>query len=222
MNILAIDCSTNLLNVSITTGESFHTIVERSGLKHSKRLVPYISNALAMAELKVGQLDLLGLAQGPGSFTGLRIAFSTLRGMSVGLNRPLAAVPSLDVYARHCQQHYSEGLVVPVINARKNRFYSALYEKGKRITDFLDIEPEALLEKTNVHEHVIITGPDSIEFYSQWCKAGRFHLHDCGSANYGMDLATSIEEQFTKEGPVSTSDGPLYIRKSEAELHKGN
>ena len=136
---LAIDTSTLHSGIALA-GEWIHEI-QRFGppLRAGERLAPAIAEVLQRQELEPRDLDLLVLANGPGSFTGLRIGLSTAKGLAFGLDLPLAAVSTLDVLAWQCPVR--SGRVYPVMEARRGEVYTAAYERrGPALTregDFL-------------------------------------------------------------------------------------
>ena len=134
--------------------------------------------------------------------------------MGAALNIPYTAVPTLDYLARGLE--YFPGAVVPVIDARKKRFYCALYEKGKKIIKDRDITEEQLLKSLENYENVLLTGPDCLMI-----KGGKgtalFHDGNFRSGKSRQLLEMGIE-LFKTRGANPISSGPVYIRKSEAEI----
>ena len=162
MNILALDASTSILSVSLQIGKRLFQSSISDGLKHSENLMPLIDSLLKSAGLKPSELDLLAVPAGPGSFTGLRIALSTAKGIASGSGASLVTVPTLDAYSQGYD--FFDGPVIPVIDARKKRIYCSIYIKGEKIDNDLDISPEKLLEKLTEYKKILITGPDSYLF----------------------------------------------------------
>ncbi len=221
MNILAFDTAGDLLSAGLRTDEGYFEENRLSGLKHSENLLPSIKRLIEFAGIKLDQLDLIICTRGPGSFTGLRIGMATAKGLSTGTGAPVVSVNSLDAYAYG--YNFFSGSVVPVIDARKNRFYTAVYSDGKRVSDYMDISSDDLRNELSDSKRVLFTGPGSSlleeRFLSNTDKAPVF---DSFFSFFNSGLASVIVElgirQYNESGPDSNDTGPFYIRKSDAEL----
>src|SRR5215470_19138995 len=125
---------------------------------HSERLMPTIDRVLADAGWKPGELDGLAVAVGPGSFTGLRIGLSAVKGLALALAIPIAAVPTLDAMAAALP--FADLPVCPVIDARKGEVYASLYRWDgtgmRREWDYLAVPPAALAAR--ITEPVVLVG----------------------------------------------------------------
>ncbi len=132
MNILAMETSAKACSIALSQGEQLIAQnFSQSQLTHSKRLLLLLSNLLQHCELSLQDIDLLAIAVGPGSFTGLRIGIATLKGLGFGLDIPCIACSTLGSMA--WQLSHLEGYtVVPVMDARRNQVYSShfLIEQG--------------------------------------------------------------------------------------------
>lgn len=171
---------------------------------------------IKQAEISFSDLDLIVCSKGPGSFTGLRIGMSTAKGISTGSRTPIVSVNILDAYA-HGLEFFS-GAVVPVIDARKNRFYSAVYKNGERISDYLDISAQELSSRLSTSESVLITGSGcSLIRASFTDKPYKYFTFNNNLAEKMTDLGIKI---FNERGPDADDAGPFYIRKSDAEILK--
>src|SRR3990172_1266934 len=113
---------------------------------HSERLMVAVDRLLADAGWRPEDLEGLAVSVGPGSFTGLRIGLSTVKGLALALAIPVAAVPTLDAMA--AMLPWATLPVCPVLDARKGEVYAALYRWDgaamRRDGDYLAIAPDAL------------------------------------------------------------------------------
>src|SRR5512135_1749772 len=104
MTILAIDTSTDYLSLAVTrdgkTAARFH---RRSAMRHSSLLVPMIDKILKKAKVKLKAVDCFAISIGPGSFTGLRIGVTTVKGLAYALKKPVVTVPTLDAIAANAK-----------------------------------------------------------------------------------------------------------------------
>jgi len=216
MNILGIDCSTSLLSVSLKSGEKLYESSIHDGFKHSENLMVQIDHLFSIAGLSRSELDLIAVAAGPGSFTGLRIAMSTAKGLAMGAEADLVSLSTLDVYAEPLK-HF-EGVVIPVIDARKKRLYAAMYKSGEKISKELDIEAEKLIQMAASHSKILITGPDSHLFEKISLNDSRIIIDKRFSSVTATPLINLGLKKYKDVGPDPHGSGPVYIRKSEAEL----
>ncbi|MBI9105215.1 MAG: tRNA (adenosine(37)-N6)-threonylcarbamoyltransferase complex dimerization subunit type 1 TsaB [Spirochaetales bacterium] len=218
MNTLAFDTSGSFLSIGLKTETGFYEENRSAELRHSEHLLPAVERLMNTAGIEFSNLDLIVCSKGPGSFTGLRIGMSTAKGLAAANGTPIVSVSSLDILARGLS--FFNGAVVPVIDARKKRFYSAIYYCGEKQTDYLDISTPDLAAMLKDYSRVLFTGPD----------CGIF-LHNLQSAYYnfsveqyrpvqGLSLVMIEhgESIFSEKGADREDSGPLYIRLSDAEI----
>ena len=231
MNILALDTATEVFSVALSTeaGNWYTEIDCGSGAgrlpRHSELLMECVDGLFKLAMFTPKELNRIACMKGPGSFTGLRIGFSTAKGLAMALGIPLIPVPTLDCIAATLS--IWPGIIVPLIDAKKGAFFSALYRGHTRLTDYLDISPENLalrIEKARIstEEKIVLTGPGADLFFSNLpsilCndKIVVSGESKSGRARELLKMAKSIK---IKNGMGFSSD-PLYIRKSDAELSR--
>lgn len=150
MRILAIDTSTRFLSLGIYDDGRIYEYDLDIGPRLSSLLAVIIKRVLKALDLEAQDLDYFACGLGPGSFTGLRVGLSTMKGLSWSLRKPLIGIPTLDVLALNAQE-YREGLVVPVIDARRDLIYSCFYrlsgDKLKKTSSYMLISKDDLLKK---------------------------------------------------------------------------
>ncbi|HWR11471.1 MAG TPA: tRNA (adenosine(37)-N6)-threonylcarbamoyltransferase complex dimerization subunit type 1 TsaB [Rectinemataceae bacterium] len=213
MNILVFDTSTDLLAVGVKkSGDHMITKVE-SGFRHSETLLPSIESCLSEASVNLRDIDLIACARGPGSFTGLRIGISTAKGLSLALGLPWVGVPTLDCMAFGWEKPGQS--VVPVLDARKNRVYSALYRGGQRMGDYLDVSQATLLAALDGEDEVSFVGPDADLFSDYALERPGFRVEEDDPEKRLLGLATLAEIQFREKGAAGEMEGPLYLREPE-------
>jgi len=98
-HILAVDSSTNFLSICLKTGSFYYEVTIDCGLKHSENILKQVDHLVKTAGIHIKDLDLLICPEGPGSFTGLRIGMSTIKGIATALDIHYIAVPTLDYIA---------------------------------------------------------------------------------------------------------------------------
>ena len=215
-NVLAIDTATKLLGLSLKVGNSTYNSQINEGFTHSEKLLPMINNLLLEANISVSNLDLLVCTRGPGSFTGLRIGMSTLKGISLGAGIPLVTVPTLDLYA-YLHSNFM-GVVLPIIDARKRSFYTAIFRNGIRESNNLDINSNEIITLMNNEKAVLLTGVDANILHEKLSKDPKFSIDSEYERSYSKELLKLGLVYYNKHGSDALRQGPEYIRKSEAEL----
>ena len=156
MKVLAFDTSSKALSVAILDGENLLADVTVNIKKnHSINLMPAIDFLMKAVDLKPADLDRISVAQGPGSYTGLRVAVATAKTLAYTLNIELVGVSSL--YALAAVADF-DGLVVPVIDARRNNVYAGFYKDGQSLKDDQRMNFVDVLEAVKDEESVMFVG----------------------------------------------------------------
>ena len=99
--------------------------IAEEGYSHAERLHVFIEEIIKEAGISLSDLSAIAVSQGPGSYTGLRIGVSAAKGLCFALEIPLIAVDTLQVLAS--QVNVADGLIVPMIDARRMEVYSAIF-----------------------------------------------------------------------------------------------
>jgi len=167
LKILGIDTSSKFLSVAVSENDDI--IKEENlllGRQHSSLLVPKIKELLKGVGLSISDIDVFVVGLGPGSFTGLRIGVSTVKGFGLTLSKPCIGVASIDAMALNVDGR--EGQIVPVIDAKRGNVYSAIYmRKNNRIvkrSKHLLLKIDDLMKK--VKEPAIFLG-DGVSLYKE-------------------------------------------------------
>ena len=161
MKILAFESSAGPASVSLCEDErQIACIWQNSGLTHSATLLPMAEQLLASCGTTLSQIDLFAVAHGPGSFTGLRIGVSTVKGLAQGLDRPCAGISTLEAMAYN--QPRGSSILCCVMDARVKQVYNALFdlsgEYPVRLCDDRAIALDALQTSLAGYEHITLTG----------------------------------------------------------------
>jgi len=125
MNILAIDTSNQPLGVAVLKdGQVVAEYTKNIKKNHSVHLMPFINQLMNEAGLQPGDLDRIAVANGPGSFTGIRIGLTTAKTLAWSLNIPVVAMSSLELLAYN--GYYFNGIICPFFDARRGQVYTGL------------------------------------------------------------------------------------------------
>lgn len=229
MHIISIDSSTAIASIALTSDE---TIVAEALFSANKtlsaRLIPEIERMLAAAGLTIGAIDLFTCAVGPGSFTGVRAGVATIQGLALATGKPCVGFSTLALVAMNFP--LASLPVCPLLDARKNEVYAALYDCSSPlpapIMEECVMGPEAFLDKLSAATHtpVIFAGDGALRYRQviteRMGAQARFPspFHHAGHAANGALLALHAYRNSATLAPEQLL--PVYLRPSEAEYAK--
>jgi len=218
MRVLAVETSSLAGGVALLDGERLVAEYQLDvSVTHSERLMSAVDRVLADARWTPRDLAGLAVAVGPGSFTGLRIAVSTVKGLALALDLPIAAVPTLDAMAAALP--WAALPVCPVLDARKGEVYASLYrwdgEAMRREWDYLALAPAALAARLD--EPVLVVGDGAGGVRSPFARAVPPPRRLPSPACVG---ALGLARLRRGETVTAAALAPLYLRPSEAELRR--
>ena len=158
MNILMIDTSGPACGVAVMRdGQMICELQLTSGKTHSQRVMPMVDQALAMCEMGIGDIDLFGAVVGPGSFTGVRIGVSSVKALAHAANKPCIGVDALEALAANVIGF--DGVICPILDARAQQVYGAMFESGMPPKRLMEDEVEKL---TLFLDRIEATGRDAL------------------------------------------------------------
>jgi len=224
MNVLVCDTSSQALITGLFTN-TFKEVRSMQGrtVQHSEKLIPTVVELCNNAGIDTKEIDLFVCTRGPGSFTGLRIGMAAFKGMAFALGKPIVSVSTLEAYAS-CVGVF-EGAIVTAIDAKKQRWYLATFSKSHdgnlaRLMPDIDGLQTDILDSIAPYENILIVGPDAQAFTTvvQNCSNKHFFVdilanEAIASAIYKLGL-----KQFESKGGDDIGQGPVYLRKSDAEI----
>jgi tRNA threonylcarbamoyladenosine biosynthesis protein TsaB len=193
-----------------------------SALTHSRTLLPMAEDLLKNAEISIKDIDRLAVAQGPGSFTGIRIGISTVKGLAWAGDKPCVGVSTLEAMAWHGLA--AGGLICPVMDARRNQVYNALFriENGRpvRLTEDRPIALKDLAEELKaMGERVFLVGDGAELSFRALTEQGI----DCVLAPENLRMqdawGVAMAAQDKEPGNADTLL-PVYLRLSQAERER--
>lgn len=136
MLILAIETSTSILSLAILEGEKvLGEIFIHKKNSHAEKIHSAIENILKLCEIKLDEINLFAISEGPGSYTGLRIGFASLYGICFSLQKPLISVSTLEAMTYQIQKELlSENtILVPMLDAKGMKVYSLISNEKREI-----------------------------------------------------------------------------------------
>ena len=233
MKILYLDTSSKFLSLAVAEDAKvlrrMHRALDR---KHSLQLVALIDKILKKARLSLKQLDGFCIGKGPGSFTGLRIGITTVKGLAFVLRKPVVAIPSMDILVQNARPliNRSKNLSVQVcsiIDAKQNKVYACLYQakNGKivRKSGYLLLSFEGLLKK--LKGEIIFLG-DAILLYREEIRKSRKIKPIFAEEKFWYPKATcavtlALERFHKGKFEDVNSLAPLYLYPKECQIKRG-
>lgn len=240
MKILAIDTAMSKFTIAVKDGDKKISSTYDVGMKQSEFLLVAIDKVLSQLKLQPCDLDATAISAGPGSFTGLRLAFATCKALTLAHDIPLYPISTLDIYAHQFietqKMQTVQDFVLPVIDAKQNKFFAKIFYDGKVILpdgDYTVLEIVDALSAFNTSTQnkncrVIICAQDA-KVFAEHAQREIALSELANTANVleflpieHTDVATAIfditEKMIAENAPVAKDyDAPIYIRASNAE-----
>ncbi len=222
MKILAVDTATKSCSVAVIDEKS---VISEFSVNHndthSKFLMGMIRDILSICHMSVNDLDGFAVTIGPGSFTGLRIGLSAVKGLALASVKPIVGVSSLEALAY--QVFGSDKLVCPMMDARRSEVYAARYRFKNLKLEIekppMALSPEEAIE--NINESCILVGDGAIlyqdlirDVLGPTAVFTNFTQHLIRASTVGHIAMQRFKANDTDD--VSLIE-PFYLRKSDAE-----
>jgi len=223
MLILAFESTAKAASAALVRdGKLLSQYSQCSGLTHSRTLLPMGEDMLKNAELGLADVDLLAVAHGPGSFTGVRIGVSMVKGLAWAADKPCVGVSTLEAMAWHGLA--AGGLICPVMDARRSQVYNALFriEDGRpvRLTKDRPIALKELAEELKaLGERAFLVGDGAELSFRALTEQGI----PCVLApeNLRMQDAWGVAMAALGKTPGNADTLlPVYLRLSQAERER--
>lgn len=222
MIVLSMDSSSLVTTVALLRDE--HILGEFTinfKREHSVILMEKVEELLKDCEVDINDVDGFVVSKGPGSFTGLRIGMATVKGLSMGSNKPYVSISSLDALAYSLLNF--DGLICPIMDALRDSVFTCIYKNvdGKltKVIDYSALSLEELADKLNsMGEKVIFTG-DGVYKHKNYLST------NIPNAIFAPNHLSIIKASSLGElGMIELKNGnfddknsaPLYLKKPQA------
>ncbi|HOS32225.1 MAG TPA: tRNA (adenosine(37)-N6)-threonylcarbamoyltransferase complex dimerization subunit type 1 TsaB [Spirochaetota bacterium] len=218
VNLLAFDTSDAYLKLAVYIDGKTSALSVDNNSRHIESLVPSVKKALEETGGSADKIRKILVCVGPGSFTGIRIGISTAEAFGYSLKKEVYGFSVFDVYNYLYKNVSEDAIAIPIIDAKKNRFYCA-FLNGRSNYKIFDIPKEEIINiilKDFGDKRIIFAGKDfkTIEAYVSSAGIRYNYSHKESYSEFDMlDFAF----YFLREGELKKPD-PIYLRKSEAEI----
>ncbi|WP_444943869.1 tRNA (adenosine(37)-N6)-threonylcarbamoyltransferase complex dimerization subunit type 1 TsaB [Microbulbifer sp. ZKSA006] len=219
VKILALDTTSGACSVALMSDGQLIERFVQAERDHTRRLLPMVDEVLAEAGIKLADLDALAVSRGPGSFTGLRIAISSVQGLAYACDLPVIPVSSLAALAlgaRRAHPEWGQSPVVAMLDARMQQVYWGVYSSESPCDSLI---PEAVqnpeevllsLEQSDISTPLYAAGPGL--HYEAFAAAPLVSV-DQGSLIHARDIV-QLAAPLWEQGKTVTAEAlePVYLR----------
>ena len=216
MLILALDSSAVAGSVALCDGERLlceYTV--NLGNTHSETILPMVESILKLSGYTADDIDIFACPEGPGSFTGIRIGASTIKGLAFSTDKPCIGVSTLEALAYNLIG--AEGIICPVMNARRAQVYNAIFDgELNRITEDRAIATADLAVELSKYEKVYLCGDGvqvALDGGVDAIPAPERLRHQSGYSVAQCALKKYLSGERTKDTELT----PVYLRLPQAE-----
>ena len=226
MLILAFDTSSTSAAVALLKDDIIlYDAIIHTGRNHSEILLPAIDHACSQLKLKISDIDLFACTAGPGSFTGLRVGVSTMKGLLLASGKPAAGVSSLTALALNINE--KTGLICSVMDAGRGQVYTAYYRRNdqgilNQIGQEKVLDPQEVLR--DIDQDIIMVGDGAIKYGALLTEnSGRVRIAS-GMQQYIRASAVGIlgREKYARNELLNPDTFvPIYLRSADARPSKG-
>jgi len=225
MKILGIDTTTKFFCLGIYSDNKIYEYNLDLGRGLSGLITVTIKRALDALGWQPGDIDYFACGLGPGSFTGMRVGISVIKGLAFSLNRPVIGIPTLDILARNVAA--ADSYIIPIVDAKRNMVYCGIYRKkeGKisRIGPYMLLTMDEFFKKAKLKGNVVILG-DGAGLYKQEISLNIENVSILDkdywypSARNIINLA--IEKIKGKKYKSASEIKPIYLYPKECQVRK--
>ena len=221
MRILGVDTSSKVATCAICEDDRLVCeFILNNKMTHSQTIMPIIDECLKKSELTTKDIDIFAVSNGPGSFTGLRIGVTTVKGLAHAMNKPVVGVNTLEAMCYNLP--FCPYIISPIMDARREQVYNAVYKFEKGVLTEI-VQPRAIsvedlmIELKKRGEKVVFLG-DGVPVFESAIKEKLGDLAEFAPINAEMQRASGVCLAAKSKTTVHYSRlTPVYLRKSQAE-----
>ncbi|WP_288551168.1 tRNA (adenosine(37)-N6)-threonylcarbamoyltransferase complex dimerization subunit type 1 TsaB [uncultured Brachyspira sp.] len=223
-NILAFDTVSSSFSIALKKDNNIIEVNKENIKNHNEELLPMLNSFLEENKISLNEINCIVMGIGPGSFTAIRIAFSTIKTICYAKNIPIIGASSLETLYQNIVSY--NGIKLSMIDARKGSIYANIYKDNNKIKENLDLTYEEavnLIKDISTKDDTITLCGDGFSKNEDYFleKLQEYKLNKLDNSYNIIKASNSIlisEERYNKRQFDNIfSLNPLYIRKSEAE-----
>lgn len=223
-NILAFDTVSSSFSIALKKDNNIIEVNKENIKNHNEELLPILNSFLEEDKISLNEINCIVMGIGPGSFTAIRIAFSTIKTICYAKNIPIIGASSLETLYQNIVSY--NGIKLSMIDARKGSIYANIYKDNNKIKENLDLTYEEavnLIKDISTKDDTITLCGDGFSKNEDYFleKLQEYKLNKLDNSYNIIKASNSIlisEERYNKRQFDNIfSLNPLYIRKSEAE-----
>jgi tRNA threonylcarbamoyladenosine biosynthesis protein TsaB len=222
MRILSIDTSTSAGSIVFSEGDRLAGEINiDSEVTHSVRLFQGIETILKGVGLTAAEIDAFAVICGPGSFTGVRIGLTTVKGLAGTLSKPTIPITAFEAWVEKFGEH--PGVILPVIDARRSEVYAAAYRRSNGQLELLSpgvVENARVFVENIPYPEACFIGGGASRYRDLILAAGRPSWRVIEGDMFLSRPMARIACQRARAGQMVPAERlqAYYLRKSDAEL----
>jgi len=226
MKLLAIDTTGQTASVAVLEYDTLlaeYTI--NYHMTHSKTIMPMIEQICNMIKLNKNEIDYIACSCGPGSFTGLRIGAATAKGLALGGNIDVVAVPTLDALAYNVFD--TDAIICPIMDARRQQVYTAFYQwrenELNRLTQYSALAIEKVIQQAKSYQNKVIFLGDGVVVHKELLlRENNFCFAPIHSNLQRAASVAAFAVKLIEKGKVIKGSELelIYLRKPQAERER--
>ena len=217
MNIVIIDSTFQAISV-LASGEKGVYSSSFYPVGRSKDLVTQIDIATKQVGFNLAETDVVALPEGPGGFTGLRLGYASAKAISLASGATILAIPTLTIF--DFAFSFWNKTLLAIIDAKRDCFYAQVFDKHKAITEIYDAPIDIITSQIDKAKPCLVVGVGVSKIFQTMIENREennmifIEISQNAFPNYILDYVLA-NRALCKE--VKDHEGPLYIRKSDAE-----
>ncbi len=219
MNIIVIDAIFDSVSV-LASGPYgvYSSYFSPNKRERGRQLQKFIEIATEVAGFSIEETDIVAVPEGPGGFTGLRLGFATAKAISFATGAKVLTVPTHTIL--DFSQKYYEGDVIVSLYAKRNSFYLQAFNTHQAITDVFDTDVLSFLETIDKSTPKLVVGL-GLQYFKDIISENKqlkgFYFVEISQSAFSQYILDYVLQKREACKEVKDADGPLYVRKSDAE-----
>lgn len=220
MKILALDSTAKTSTVAVLEDDSLLGLFS-ANIKntHSETLLPMIKSLLESLRLTNEDIDAYAVSEGPGSFTGVRIGVSTIKGLAFARNKACVGVSTIEALAQNLEGF--SGIICPIMNARRGQVYTGAFLDGKRVIEDSCMMLDDLIPILEKYDKPIYFNGDGYDLILDKDIKNKMQTPQLLVYQNAYSVGKlAYKKLLNKEATDDTSLRVEYLRKAQAERER--